>query len=99
MYVGGPEAPSPSVWGPKLTHGLFCSTPGTGIRAPKRGRLFLSILGSKLRALMKNNGMNFAQVEMELKRTSSKAFEEKRSGSWVTKHFLVNNCHWTKTNS
>ncbi|CAL1132198.1 unnamed protein product [Cladocopium goreaui] len=50
----------------------------------------------KLRSLMLANNMDFANVELELKRTSKTRFGRRKEGRWVTKHYLVNTMGWTR---
>ena len=53
--------------------------------------------GGKLRRLMLANNMDFANVELELKRTSKTRFGQRKEGRWVTKHYLMNTLGWTRT--
>lgn len=55
------------------------------------------MLGAKLRELMIENDMKFPLVEMALKKTKETSIGQTKVGRWVTKHYLLNVCSWTKT--
>ena len=53
-------------------------------------------LGSKIRDLLADNGMEFPLVEIQVQKYSTSGHEQKKEGKWVTRHFLQAEKHWTK---
>jgi len=51
---------------------------------------------SKLREMMLKHNMDFSMVEMDLKKSKTVSLAQKRTGQWVTKHYLLTTMAWTK---
>ncbi|CAE7599833.1 unnamed protein product, partial [Symbiodinium sp. KB8] len=49
----------------------------------------------KLHTILKEKG-DFKLLEMAVKKVHRKMFGQTKSGGWYTKHYLANQCHWTR---
>lgn len=50
----------------------------------------------KIRELLEKNGLDFAPVELQIRKWQSKVHQKLKDGKWVTRHYLIQVEHWTK---